>query len=51
MDRAISGGPPLDWQGLLNLVDEQEFRPSMLSADEKQELFLALYGSIVKPIA
>ena len=50
MDRVVSGGVPLDWQGLLNLVDDQEFRLSMLSAEERQKLFPALYGSVVKPM-
>ena len=51
MDRAISGSPTLDWQGLLNLVDDQEFGLTMLSAEEKQELFPALYGSVLKSMA
>ena len=51
MDRAVSSGPPPDWQGLLNLVDDQEFGLSMLSAEEKQELFPVLYGFVVKPMA
>ena len=51
MDRAIGSGQPLDWQGFLNLVDDQEFGLSILSAEEKQELFLALYGSVVKAMA
>ena len=50
LDRAVSGSPPSDWQGLLNLVNDQEFRLSMLSAKEKQELFPALYGSVAKSV-
>lgn len=50
VDAAVAGRDPPDWDGLINLVNDDEYGLSMLSSEEKTELFPALYAHQGRPV-